>query len=506
MAEVDRAAERECVGGRVEAVVRILGGGGGDGGGRHGAVGHPEVGRIGAIPVVVAPAVNGGGEVFLVVGDAVAVGVAVGAELPGYVEAMGVGGAVGDRRALVAIRRGAGEPERVLRVVGAVEILPGVGEAVGVGVNGCRREVDDPLELAVVAVGVVLQIDVSVFEAVGQSVAVGVGVPRGRGVRLVLPGREEPPGGADHDVGAGAGDGRLLVLRDRELGIAAVEGELLPPVEAVGVGVENGAAHGERLAVELIPEKDVAGELAGTILLDREQGVGLADRADADIERPAVGQLVAVGVALHRGGRKGLPLVRIDLGDGRAAESLGAAKGCRDARVAAELDIILGHEELLQVGEPGPAGAAAADRGSAGNELVCGAAVPERLVVEVMDHRAGVLVNARRIHEVLVGVAGCAVVALRGEGRKSVQDLPAVGHAVGVGVPVQRVGAEEELLVVGEAVVVDVLGGVPLGPVAGVLDVGGEIRRIVGGGDDGVEDREKRLAREHAVDLGAGEG
>ena len=400
------------------------------------AEGHPELLVVGAVPVVVAPAVDGGREVLLVVREAVAVGVAVGPEL--------------------ALQVGTG---LVDGVVEAGCVVPGVAEAVEAGVGRAGVEVEERQAVAVVVAAGLL-----VLADVGDAVAVGVAVPRVGRVLLVGPVRR--PGLVPRRGVVVPGH---LVLLDVDavvdLGLARVVHrpvlELVEPDEAVAllvvrVGAEGpGAEH--RQGVERGP--DVVDQV------DRARGLV------AGVERPAVGDVVLVGVVAAG-------VERLDRLHPVVVPPHRGIDGVHEHRVVAA--VVLADHPLLDVellaGGEGDVEVAGGGRvrAGAGKEAEGRLAVPEHVVEVVVEECVAVAVAARRVHHVAVGVLGRVA---RGVGIEREEDLPAVGQAVDVGVPVHRVGAEEVLLVVGEAVAVEVGDTVPL---AGVDPEGAEDRGKVG--------------------------
>ena len=399
----------------------------------------PEHGVVRSIPPVVAPAVLGTGEVFLVVRQTVAVGIAVRAE----------------------------DGVRVVRVVVAHHELPAVGKPVAVGVGRGRVEVGEADLVAVVVVALL------VFRAVGDAVAVGVVAARVGRKGLVGPvGIEAREGVADaHGAGghleldvrvALVGDGLVVEFRPEADAVLVLELQL-HRVAAVGV-------HGE---VRQRPHRLVR---IGRLGIDRV-GVREPDRIAADVGLPAVGKSVVVRVVVERVGRAVVPHAGID--------------GAREAH----RDEVAGVEEFLAVGV-----FRAARAGLAGDEASVGPAVPQigeetgvaPFVFEAeLDAAFGAVVPAVFLdepvavaegpggHPVVVGVVvrtGLERGAVAGvERQEAHHDLPAVGHAVAVGVPVERVGAEVVFLEDGEAVVVDVEVRLP-------ADIG---HRALGAGVDG---------------------
>ena len=469
---------------------RVAGAGRDEGRVVHVAVGEPERLVVRRVPLVVAPAVDGGGEVFLIVREAVAVGVAVGAEL----------------RAVV--RRGL--EDRVHRVEQAGLELPGVGQAVHVGVDGAGVQVDESVgrAVAVHVRGEAENLAFLVFKAVIQTVAVGVGEPGACRKALVRPvlvlhlvPRSVVVAARLNVLGE---VGLALDLKRARFGRVPVL-ELADPVEAVAVGIlaEILGAAARKARVEepprVIDQVDHRSDLIG-VLLGRVQAV-------ADVERPTVGDGVAAvlrGIA-DEGGRG------VVVAGTRALDR--PVGGVHDRREAGgDRSVLAEHPlervKLLAAGERDrvPVIRRAVvevriDRGLAGDEPERGLAVPVDLVRLDVVERVNVAVALVGVHRVAVGVG----VSVGGIVRIEAEDeLPAVGHAVAVGVPVERIRAEVVLLDVEHAVVVEILGRVPGDVVVLAAEVGFENAREVRSARAGefavrIELVEKPLLREEAV-------
>ena len=502
-----RGAVRGVVDGRQEEEVRVVVAVGADGAAIDGVV-VPG-------PLVVLEVLHGVDEVLLVVVEAVAV-VVERALLLGVLVVAGAGVEVGAVHAAAGEVDGAaaGEVGVLAGLVGeaalpvgvalraGVLVFPGVGDVVEVGVDaagvetgagdvaaehGGRAELRDA---GVVVVRLVHEGGVA-FVGVGEVVAVGVGVPRVGGPPLVVPVAIRAGEGA---VGADAG-----VVQAELGGVALV---------LVGEALEVVVARRVRRDADVLDGPD--GEVGvGRGRVDDAVVVG-AD-GGADIEFPAVGHAVAVGVAAVGGDLIVLDEVVLAAeGDGvgfkgpvRVAESdgLGVLDRVRDV-VGAVLEdevaaLAVGHRlrhvrgghrlalgDDAMVDEPareGVLGGVIECECVRGGELHLAVALeiaggPARARVESVNivHVVVQVFAAVPGHVVAVGVA-IGVVA---EGVEAPHDLPAVVHGVAVGVPADGVRAEEELLEVGEAVAVGVEGDVVVG------DAGVEV-----GGDDGVVDR-----------------
>ena len=402
------------------------------------AEGNPELLVVGAVPVVVAPSVDGGRKILLVVREAVAIGIAVGAELALEAGAKGVGG-----------------------VVEARGVVPGVAEAVEACVGRAGVEVEERE-----AVAVVVSAGLLVLARVGDAVAVGIAVPWVGRIELVGPVRRLGP----IPVFVMEMAGHLLGLD-----INGIE-----RMDLVGARVEH------RPVLELgAPSESVAllvvrigAEGSGAIRRQGvERGPDIVDQIDAarwpvaGVERPAVGDVVRVGVVAA--GVQGLDRLHpVVVPPHRWID------GVHEHRVVAA--VVLADHPLLDVellacgeGDVEVAGGGGMGAGS-GNEAERRLAVPIRVVEVVIEEGVAVAVAPGRIHVVAVGVLGSVAGIV---GIKLEEDLPAVGQTVVVGVPVDRIGAEEVFLVVGEAVAVEVGHAIPL---PGIDSEGFEDRDEVG--------------------------
>ena len=459
------------------------------------------------------------GEVFLDVGQAVAVGVArrvdaaggigpevaeplpVDGQLDGLVRAdadLGLAGVVLGGEVLDDADGGLSEAE-----------LPAVGDAVAVGV--------ELVGVAAAAVGVAVgggAVDEEgAFLGVEDAVAVGVGVPRVGGQELVGPG-----GAADvvHRVGEGGGPGAggLVGVFDEEVGHAAVE--LLRGGEAVAVLVGAGV-------VAVGDEADVVLPAVGDAVVVGVGALRVVGVAEDVVHRHAVPRRVAVSAAHgavelldvgvgggvhcgeapelrqvdHGGGQAAVPagarveaerLVDVEvlerhlLADFHVAGRLGGPGlhvleggggqerevGLRHGVGAGEIVLVDGAEEAGLVVIEGHAVVGQAQRGLRGQGVGLEGVHAEEVVVGGVEVERG--------HGVVVAVGvGAAVVGVGGVQAEGV--LPAVGDAVAVGVAVDGVGAQGDFLGVAQAVVVEVAGVVPA---EGVLQ-GVEGREHVGG-------------------------